>query len=94
MIAGTMLMPRILLFVFWITGMFEKADPWSTWIWPILGFFIMPATTLTFGLCHVYGGGEFTLLWIIGMVFAVMYDLGSNGSAGTQRGRKNCRVRA
>lgn len=85
LVLGTLLMPRVLLFVFWIIGFFEKADPWDTWLWPLLGFFFLPATTLTFGLCHVYGGGEFTPLWIIGMVLAVLYDLGSSGNAGASK---------
>lgn len=85
LVLGTMLMPRVLLFVFWITGMFAKADPWNGWLIPLLGFFLLPATTLTFGLCHVYGGGEFTPLWIAGMVLAVLYDLGATGNAGASR---------
>jgi hypothetical protein len=88
LIAGTMLMPRVLLFVFWIIGFFEKADPWSTWFVPLIGFFFLPATTLTFGLCHVFGGGEFSFWWIIGMIASLLYDLGSNGSAGAKSKRK------
>ncbi|MDF1809091.1 MAG: hypothetical protein P1U42_05285 [Phycisphaerales bacterium] len=87
--AGTLIMPRILLFVFWITGLFGKVDPWETKLWPILGFLFLPATTLVFGLCHLYGEGEFNILWIVLMVLAVMYDLGSSGSAGTHKKRRN-----
>jgi len=36
-------------------------------------------------LCYVYGGGEFTPLWIVGMVLAVLYDLGSSGNAGASK---------
>lgn len=85
LVLGTLLMPRVLLFVFWVTGMFAKADPWGGFLVPLLGFFFLPATTLTYGLCHVYGGGEFTALWIVGMVLAVLYDLGSSGNAGASR---------
>jgi hypothetical protein len=91
LIAGTMLMPRVLLFVFWIIGHFEKADPWNTWLVPLIGFFVLPATTLTFGLCHVYSDGEFTIWWIIGMIAAVMYDMGSSSSAGAKSKRKRSR---
>jgi len=83
-ILGALIMPRLLLFVLWIIGFFENADPWNTWIWPLLGFFFMPVTTLTFGLAHVYNGGDFSFWWIVGMILAVLYDLGSGGSAGAK----------
>ena len=85
LVLGTLLMPRVLLFVYWITGTFAKSDPWNGWLIPLLGFFFLPATTLTFGLCHVYASGEFSPLWIIGLVFAVLYDLGSSGNAEASR---------
>ncbi len=85
LVLGTLLMPRVLLFVFWITGLFAKADPWDGWLIPLLGLFFLPATTSTFGICHVYNDGEFTIPWIVGMVLAVLYDLGSSGNAGASR---------
>ena len=88
LIVGALIMPRLLLFVFWVIGFFEKAHPWDTWIVPLLGFFILPVTTLTYGLCHVYNGGDFSFWWIIGMILAVMYDLGSGGSAGARGHRR------
>jgi len=91
MVLGALIMPRVLLFVFWIIGSFEKAGAWDTWWVPLLGFFFLPATTLIFGLCHVYGGGEFTAWWIAGMVLAVFYDLSSGGSAGK---KGSCRKRS
>lgn len=87
LVLGTLLMPRVLLFVYWITGTFAKADPWNGFLIPLLGFFFLPATTFVYGICHVYGGGEFTLAWIIGMVLAVLYDLGAHGNAGASRKR-------
>lgn len=93
LVLGAMVMPRILLFVFWIVGSFDRAGAWETWWWPVLGFLFLPATTLTFGLCHVYGGGEFTLWWMVGMVCAVVYDLSSNGSAGKARSSRGRRAR-
>lgn len=88
LVLGAMFMPRVLLFIYWIIGSFAKADAWETWWWPLLGFIFLPATTLVFGLCHVYGGGEFTFWWIVGMVLAVLYDLGSHGSAGAKGQRR------
>ncbi|MFK7885012.1 MAG: hypothetical protein AB8F26_12620 [Phycisphaerales bacterium] len=89
LVLGAMIMPRILLVVYWITGSFKDASTWDTWWWPLLGFFFLPATTLVFGMCHVYGGGEFTPWWIVGTALAVFYDFSSSGSARkTKRGRR------
>ena len=87
LVIGAMVMPRLLLLAYWITGSFAKADVWESRLWPVLGFLFMPATTLAFGLCHVYGGGEFTFWWKVAMVGAVIYDLGAHGSAGAKRRR-------
>jgi hypothetical protein len=88
LVLGAMFMPRVLLFVYWLTGSFSKADAWETWWWPLLGFIFLPATMLVFGLCHVYGGGDFSFWWMVGMVLAVLYDLGTIGAGGSERRRR------
>lgn len=82
LVLGAMFMPRLLLFIYWIIGSFRDASTWDTWWVPLLGFFFLPATTLTFGLCHVYGGGDFTTWWVVGITLAVLYDIGVFGGAG------------
>lgn len=88
LVLGAMIMPRVLLFVYWITGTFRKADAWETWWWPVMGFIFLPATTLVFGLCHVYGGGDFGFWWMVGMVLAVLYDMGTIGAGGSEGRRR------
>jgi len=83
LISALLFSPRILLFVLWLVNFFAEARPWETKLWPILGFLFMPWTTIMFGLGHVYNGGEFTGMWLIGMILAVIFDLGSNGSTTT-----------
>lgn len=72
-------LPRLtLLFIAILTEWFDKA--YETAMWPILGFFFMPYTTL------VYMGGmlnspeDFGVGWTLLMVVAVLADLGSNRS--------------
>jgi hypothetical protein len=48
----------------------------------------LPATTLAFGLCHVYGGGDFSFWWMVAMVAAVLYDLGVIGAGGSEGRRR------
>lgn len=68
-------MPRIILLVFYFIGKFAEVQPWDGALIPVLGFFFMPATTLCYGLCHVYNAGDFSTGWIILMVLSVMFDL-------------------
>ncbi len=88
LVIGAMLMPRVLLFVYWVTGSFRRADAWDTWVWPLLGFVFLPATTLAYGLCQVYGGGDFGFWWTVAMVVAVLYDLGAIGAGGSKSRRR------
>lgn len=73
--------PRVLLFVGWITGFFITAHPWDTKMWPILGFIFLPFTTLCFGAVHVYNAGVFDGIWLIAMIFAVVFDIGTTHSS-------------
>jgi hypothetical protein len=44
-----LLMPRLILFVSWLfTDYLERA--YDTWIWPVLGFFFLPTTTLCYAI--------------------------------------------
>jgi len=79
-IAIAFFMPRLILFVGWIIGFFVEAAPWETRMWPILGFFFMPATTLCFGAAHVYDKESFEGIWLICMIIAVIYDIATGTS--------------
>lgn len=78
-IAG-MLFPRILLIVGAIASLWDGA--WQGLLWPILGWIFLPYTTLVFG-CQYYftGTHDWTPMWIIALVVAVFFDIGSTGSA-------------
>lgn len=44
---------------------------------PLLGFFLLPATTLAYALAVYFGGGVHGPFWVLVMVVAVVLDLGS-----------------
>lgn len=76
------LTPRFLSILIWIF-----TDWWSlafqVWIWPVLGFFFMPVTTLVV-LAARLNAGEIEGIWIIFVVLAVLWDLGEKGAVSSR----------
>ena len=80
------LFPRVMIVVLWIfTDWFSNV--FSSMLWPVLGFFFMPLTTLWYSVVVKHYGGQWSTLTIGVMVIAVVIDLGSNGK-GYKHGRK------
>ncbi len=77
--------PRLTLLVAMCAGAFDGV--WRTLLWPVLGFIFLPYTTLTWGLAHAYGSG-IEGIWLVVLIFAVLLDFGSTGSASRARKRK------
>lgn len=77
--------PRVALAYLWLTsylnGVFQTA------LWPILGFFFTPYTTLVYAIAMHNGG--LTNLWMVALVIAVIVDLGVHG--GSERHRRGRR---
>jgi hypothetical protein len=74
-----LLAPRITLFFVWLlSGYLNRA--YDTAIWPILGFFFMPVTTIAYAVVRNEGGGIHDG-WIALYVLAVLIDLGVIGGA-------------
>lgn len=82
-------MPRLILVVCWLLGVFDGV--WPACVWPVLGFLFMPYTTLGYAIAAGYGGGV-QGAWIIPVVAGVVLDLGSHGEA-THRVRRKRVVR-
>ncbi len=61
---------------------------YSHWIWPLLGFFFMPVTTLAYAWAWHSGGGTVQGLGVVVLVLAVLLDLGLLGS-GAKSGRRS-----
>ncbi len=69
-----LLAPRLVMFFIWLlTGWFGHA--YGSIIWPLLGFFFMPYTTLAYmgAMLNAHGltGG-----WLLLLIVAVVVDLG------------------
>lgn len=68
--------PRLALFFVWIfSDILERA--YDDWIVPVLGFFLLPWTTLAYAVMYVSGTNEVSgFEWFI-VILAFVIDLGS-----------------
>lgn len=57
-------------FTHWFDRMFDSI------LWPILGFIFLPTTLLWYSAVHRWFGGHWTLWPVIGLVIALVIDLG------------------
>lgn len=55
---------------------------YATTIWPLLGFFFLPYTTLAYALAIHQNNGSVTGVWLVLVVIAVLADLGTFGGGG------------
>ena len=68
-------------FTTWFKGIFDSA------LWPVLGFFFLPATMLWYTAVHHWWTGQWTLWPIVGIVIALMIDL--SPAKGRRRPRRS-----
>jgi hypothetical protein len=80
--------PRIALVLVWLFGGDWLGAAYRTWIWPVLGFFLLPLTTLCYAYAWHLGGGEIGGLGIVLIVIAVLFDLGLLGGGARARRRE------
>jgi hypothetical protein len=75
--------PRIVLFILWLfTSYLSRA--YETWVWPTLGFFFLPATTLAYAIAQNELGG-LSGLGVIVVLIGVAVDIGLLGGGARQR---------
>lgn len=76
--------PRVvLLLVFFTSNYLQRA--YSSLLWPLVGFFILPLTTLAYAWAK-NSHGSIEGIYLIGVLVAVLIDLGLLG--GGFRGRR------
>jgi hypothetical protein len=76
-----LLTPRIvLLLVAIFTDYLSRA--YDNMIWPILGFFFLPLTTLAYAFAVNQTGGNVSGFYLVIVVLAVLVDLGMIGGGG------------
>jgi hypothetical protein len=80
-------MPRLALaLVFLFSNYLGRA--YDTMIWPLLGFFFMPLTTLAYAWA-VNTHGSVTGIYLVVVVIAVLMDLGLVGGSGASARRRD-----
>jgi hypothetical protein len=78
------LTPRLVIFLMWLfTDYMSRA--FDTWLWPTLGFFFLPATTIAYAIAQNDLGGTNGLgLLVIALGFLI--DIGVVGGGARRRG--------
>ena len=79
-------MPRVaMVIIFFFTNWFESS--FQTVLWPVLGFLLMPYTTLAWMAAMLYNDHHVTGYWVIVVAIAVVMDLGGQGGSARPRKR-------
>jgi len=73
--------PRFVLFLVWLLSDYLGAA-YATWIWPLLGFFFLPLTTLAYAWAWHNGAGSVSGVGLAVVVVAVLIDLSMLGGGG------------
>jgi hypothetical protein len=73
--------PRLVILLLALLSTY-MADAYKTVIWPVLGFFLMPYTTLAYAWAWHLGGGSVSGFGLVVVVIAVILDLGLHGGSG------------
>jgi len=81
-----LLLPRTIMVVLWLSTDY-LATAFGTWVWPLLGFFVLPTTTLAYAVAeNRYGGVRGIGLVLV--ILGVLIDLGALGGGGRGLGKR------
>ena len=84
-------LPRTIMVVLWLFSSY-LATAYGTWVRPLIGFFILPTTTLAYAVAqNRYGGVKGVGLVL--MILGVLIDLGAIGGSGRGVGKRWARDR-
>ena len=78
--------PRFLMVILWLFTSWFKGI-FNTALWPVLGFFFLPTTTLWYTAVQNWWGGHWGPLQIVGVIIALLIDT-SPASARRRRRRE------
>ena len=80
--------PRLALFAVWLfSNILSRA--YDSWIVPLIGFFVLPWTTLAYAGMWSAGSNEvYGLEWFI-VVLAFVVDVGSYAGGGSRRAKRD-----
>ena len=84
-------LPRTIMVVLWLFSDY-LSTAFGTWVWPLIGFFIHPTTTLAYAVAqNRYGGVKGVGLVLV--ILGVLIDLGAIGGSGRGAGKRWARDR-
>jgi hypothetical protein len=83
--------PRIILILVWLLGNGWLQASFQTVLIPVLGFLLLPLTTLAYAWAWHSGGGEIQGVGIVVIVIAVLVDIGMLGGGGATSRRSSAR---
>lgn len=78
-----LLTPRFIMVVLWLVGDYLSRAFDGSWLLPLLGFFLLPTTTLTYAIAENSMDGVRGL----GLVLVILGALVDLGVVGSSRGR-------
>ena len=81
-----LLMPRVVLFCVWLFSGYQ-GRAYHTMLWPLLGFFFMPLTTLAYAFA-INSNGSVSGFYLVLVLLAAIIDLGLIGHGETSRRRR------
>jgi hypothetical protein len=78
--------PRLVIILLWLFSTY-LGQAYQTWIWPVLGFFFAPFTTLAYAFA-INSNGSVSGLYLVLVIVAVLLDLGVLGGGGNAAKRR------
>lgn len=84
--ALALIFPRVIIVLVWLFSDY-LGRAYDTLLWPVLGFFFLPLTTLAYAFAMNANAGSVSGFYLVIVVLAVLIDLGMLGGSG-KAGRK------
>lgn len=87
LILFTLITPRFVIVVMWIFTDYLAAA-YGSWLWPTLGFFALPTTTIAYAVARndlSTATGEIQAAGVVVIVLGVVIDLGLLGGGARSR---------
>jgi hypothetical protein len=86
LVLAVLAIPRLIMFLLWILPTNYLSAAFGTWVWPLLGFFLLPTITLGYAVAeNRYGGLRSWGLVLVAV--GLLIDLGAIGG-GRGAGRR------
>lgn len=88
---AALLCPRVILVLLWLFDNAWLTAPFQTKIFPLIGFILMPLTTLAYAWAWHLGNGSVTGsgLGIVVIIIGFLFDLGMLGGSGSTARRSS-----